>query len=116
MIRALLSYFGGDGLVNRMANEENGDDMKKRYLIFAGQEFYANGGANDLISSTAQNKTEAIHYANGLIGKYFAILDEDGDEYAESAIEWVHVFDLVECDIIHRVGNVFGNENGIKLV
>ena len=86
--------------------------MKKKFLIFCGQEFYANGGANDLMS-VMDNEKKAIQHAKELIGKSFST-NFWGD--LEMPIEWVQVFDLEMCEVIVKDGKVHGDDCGIILI
>ncbi len=92
---------------------------QKRFLVFAGQQFYANGGGNDIITTDCKTQEDAIEHAKSIMGKSFTTnewIDEDGDVHVEMEIEWVHVFDLKLCEIIFRVGEVYGNEDGIVIL
>ena len=93
----------------------------KRFLIFAGQEFYANGGANDLVSTSPRTKEKAIEYARSLLSKDKRFItnfwfDEDTEFDDGNIIEWVQVFDLELCEVIFRRGKVFGDDSGIVIL
>ena len=92
----------------------------KRFLIFAGQEFYANGGANDLVSTSPRTKEKAIEYARSLFNKKFTtnhwIIDDLEEPITEMTIEWVQVFDLELCEVVFRRGKVFGDDSGIVIL
>lgn len=100
-------------------NAEENAKNKKRFLVFAGQEYYANGGANDLASIACKTKNEAIKYADSLIGKEFTThfwYEKDSKHMVSMEVEWAHVFDLKKCEVIYRTGNIFGDENGIIIL
>lgn len=80
-----------------------------RYLIFAGQQYYASGGANDLVcieehQDVAERKALEL-YNIGTI--------EIGDKLIDLDIEWVQVFDLVNKDFIAEHGDVHYSEHGM---
>ncbi len=62
-----------------------------RYLIFAGQRYYAQGGGYDLRMDAAILRT-AKGLAEELIGK--PIPDPDDDDWDWGEYEWSHVLDI----------------------
>ena len=93
--------------------------MKKKFLIFGGRNFYASGGANDLISTIPQTEDEAIDYARSLIGRKYTTerwILPDGHHTVDITVQWSQVFDLEKCEIIFRAGSVFGDESEILMV
>lgn len=94
--------------------------IKTRFLVFAGEQFYANGGANDLVSTSCRTEKEAVKYANDLLENGIFISHVWHDEYTTrddgSKIEWVQVFDLEKCEVIHRIGKVYGEDSGILIL
>jgi len=64
-----------------------------RYFVFAGEEYYAKGGGNDLHSSTNSKET-AIIFAD-------AALTQD---YNYGKYEWAHVFDTETLKVVYRTG------------
>ena len=92
----------------------------KRFLVFAGQEFYANGGANDLVSTACKTKEKAIEYARDLLKNKMFITNRWVDKYTKrddgTKIEWVQVYDLEKCEVIFRRGKVHGDDSGIVIL
>jgi hypothetical protein len=84
----------------------------KRYLVFAGQCFYASGGWNDFLSAH-DDLAEAVQAAKVVIGKRLikgiALGDWDCDETFDA--EWYQVVDLVEGRVVDT--NVNEYEIGI---
>ena len=91
----------------------------KQFLIFCGEKYYANGGANDLISTSCKTESEAIEYAKSIMGKKFATnfwKDDDGTYGTESIVEWVQVVDLEKCEVIFKEGKPYGDDSGIVII
>ena len=77
----------------------------KKFLVFAGEQFYANGGANDLVSTSCKTEERAINYAKQLLGQRFSThRGDDGVFDVSSPVEWVQVYDLDKCEVIFRAG------------
>lgn len=85
-----------------------------KFLIFAGQEFYANGGANDIVPCDCSTEEEAIAYAKLLLVRTFTT-NYWGSELSIT-IEWVQVFSIERGEVIFRRGNVFGDDSGIVIL
>lgn len=64
------------------------------YLVFGGQEYYATGGAYDLLGSFEVG-AEAWDFAASVIGKRVEWDDETFPENPTSSpIEWSHILDM----------------------
>lgn len=75
-----------------------------RYLLFAGERYYAHGGANDYVDNflTLNGATTAadilvddartVVWANSRNGEY------------EAAVEWAHVLDISTGEIVYKAG------------
>jgi len=92
----------------------------KQFLIFCGEKYYANGGANDLISTSCKTQEKAIEYAKSIMGKKFSTnfwADDDGTTYdVENFVEWVQVVDLEKCEVIFKEGKPYGDDSGIVII
>jgi len=82
------------------------------YLIFGGEDYYANAGIYGLIE-TWKDKEKCIERAKSLIGKYIQHKDWDG-KYSEYSpyqrIEWVQVIEVGEGNpsLIFSLGRPYG--------
>ena len=74
------------------------------FLVFGGQEYYATGGAYDLLA-TFEDEQKARNFAASAIGKRVE-WDEDvfPDDPSGSPIEWSHVFDTKAGEVIAAFG------------
>ena len=85
------------------------------YLIFGGEVFYPDGGANDIIESHT-SKEYAILRANEVIGMtamtYITTEDWDDDQY--HTIEWTQVYDVVAGKTIYKSERTpYGESDGV---
>ena len=84
-----------------------------RYLIFAGEAYYAAGGARDYIDST-DDLPFANTIAEKIIGKT-GVLDEENDDTVK--LEWSHVLDTKTESIILKFGKrPYGRSFDIDMV
>lgn len=77
------------------------------YMIFGGQTFYANGGANDFICMVKKSIAQVVAYE--LIGEYMEYKedwDETGDYKIKIPIEWTQVTNT-HGKILHSFGKPF---------
>lgn len=89
------------------------------YLIFAGEQFYGTGGANDFIDSF-EIIEEAMEKAEALIGSriIYEISDwsDDASDDQGIYIDWSHVFCTKDKRIIKRIGvKPFGEQPIIEV-
>ena len=77
-----------------------------RYLIFAGTSYYSAGGGRDFICACGE-EDEALLRAKSIIGGVGVIeeAEDEGDWNEICKIEWSHVFDAFECEIIAKFGD-----------
>lgn len=74
-----------------------------RYLIFCGEEYYANGGGYDYLDGF-HDRELACNYCDAIIGDLYKIVTDNWEHHFD--IEWAHVFDIETREIIHRAGEV----------
>ena len=78
------------------------------FLIFAGECFYASGGAYDLCHNTEDEK-EALDHAKGLLGRRIvtdvAEWSDDRTDDDTTVIEWSHVFDTSKQEVVAEFGD-----------
>ena len=85
------------------------------YLIFGGEVFYPDGGANDIIENHT-DKDLAILRANEVIGMTAMtnIATEDWDDDSSHTIEWSQVYDVAAGKVIYKSeGTPYGESNGV---
>ncbi len=77
------------------------------YLIFGSEQYYATGGAFDLLSHN-DDFEEACKFAEEQIGRYVVteIADWSDDRLDDQGhyIEWTHVFDCTKKEIVKEFG------------
>lgn len=75
------------------------------FIIFGGNCFYARGGGNDILGMDA-NREVAIDKAKAMEDRFavtrFGEWCDKGDEHTKHKIEWVHVFDMHNIEIIYE--------------
>ena len=86
-----------------------------RYLIFGGEEYYANGGVYGLITEHTASLKDTISYADKLFDNYIEITDEDGYKGHEH-IEWVQVVNASTMKIEYQKGKSYGHRSTVKRV
>ncbi len=73
----------------------------KRYLIFAGSEFYPSGGMYDYYTST-DDKEHAVVCACDRLGEK---TEQTPIMYGGMIIDWAHVYDMEQGKVIFRIAN-----------
>jgi hypothetical protein len=78
------------------------------FFIFGGEQYYADGGARDMISRTC-DKQLAESIAKGLIGTKVPIVESwmDPEDWMDMTIEWTQVMDK-EGTIHFEFGKPYG--------
>ena len=78
--------------------------MKKKYLIFGGEQYYSSGGAYDYLSFS-ENEQHAKKIADSFLGKR-VYNDEPKDEIFKmyKDIQWVQVYCINTNSVIYTVG------------
>lgn len=78
-----------------------------RYLIFGGPIYYASGGAYDFIEGTDSLERAKLR-SDEVIGQYAQRDRYPGaielTVYPSDEIEWAHVFDTQEGEVVHHSG------------
>lgn len=77
-------------------------DYSMRYLIFAGQTYYANGGMFDLVAQLDGTGIEACEKA--------ATAYQDALKIGGSSGAWCHVWDNEKQKVIWKMGKCFGED------
>jgi hypothetical protein len=78
----------------------------KRFLLFGGIDFYAEGGICDL-RSTHDTSAEAIEEGKRLVALYDILYSEIPAEDQGTALSWAHVADAETLSIVWAVGIMF---------
>ncbi len=90
----------------------------KRYLVFAGNDFYPLGGALDFIDdfddiNTAKKFAEDIHEKKSE-GTY---ADDLGEIHTHSAtIAWVHIFDTATKTVCYKISHAYPEAPILKII
>lgn len=83
-----------------------------RYLVFGSANYYAHGGAYDLLFKS-DDREEALLASSNLIGELAVYEESDNDHWDDitNEIEWSHVLDVVDNKVIAEFG---GKPYGFK--
>lgn len=73
------------------------------YLIFGGRQYYASGVANDFLGAR-ESKERALEFAERVIGCH-ALQDSDEILEYDNEIEWSHVLDIRNNEVIAKYGS-----------
>lgn len=76
--------------------------MTDLYLVFAGETYYATGGANDLVRVFEDDPNAAFEFCDALVegtAEDFGWPRPRGFDY-----DWAHVLHASACKIIHEAG------------